>query len=133
MHNLCDQQILYTYCQSTIFSIKSSKFNLIPLNQLTITHWHKHKTQKHFIEKATFHESTIYKSSTFIWPIHISTNPRGGGVLWIIKKSQGVGISIFWRGQTHRLCHQRQRAREKGQHSTSFGYFNSLFNQLPSW
>ena len=54
MHNLCDQQFLYTYCQSTIFSIKSSKFNLIPLNQLTITHWHKHKTHKHFIGKSQF-------------------------------------------------------------------------------
>ena len=54
MHNLSDQQILYTYCQSTIFSIKSSKFNLIPLNQLTITHWHKHKTHKHFIRKSQF-------------------------------------------------------------------------------
>ena len=54
MHNLSDQQILYTYCQSTIFSIKSSKLNLIPLKQLTITHWHKHKTHKHFIGKSQF-------------------------------------------------------------------------------
>lgn len=111
---------LYTYCQSTIFSIKSSKFNLIPLNQLTITHWHKHTTHKHFIRKSQFFMKVQFTNpvlsfdrSTF-QQIHEEEE-----FLWIIKKSQGVGISIFWQGQTHRLCHQRQRARENGQHSTS--------------